>query len=771
MGLGALAAGAFAFAIYLRQMLALAAGYDVAATVAAGSFAAVGVGAALVAIIGERAGRKLSAALALHAVLFGVAALVAAAGVARLTFGVGGAASPAGAWLVLALYAFGSAAPFVFVGFVTALVFRAYAAEPNKVYAVFLGGAAFGVVLAASAFALGGENAALALVAVLAAAAAVGFCYNLPKLRLVAPAALTIVAVVMPFAAPTLFDIASGPASFLQSSGNVVTAKSWSGGARAELSSPAGAGSAPQEYFGAPLPPHEWLTLNGRRAAPVLKDGAALAAAASRKYAPALACRIKAPGRALVVGAPFDARAVIALGGANVELVAPPAAVKIIKDKALARDLWAGGAVQLYGGQGRAFLRRAEGAYDLVLISPSLTFGPGEGSQAFRPDYLATVNALREYYRRLSPQGILSFTAPATDPPTAGMRFAAAAYDAFHAEGELQPANNVVVFRRAGAVTVIAKKGGFGDLEAEGLMALADDGFEPLYIAAKPLAKGAGDNAYSSYFRAADKEEFYRRYPYEVRPSTDDRPYGRRFESRPDSALSPGGTGRVFGVAAVGGQLTITIIFLLIPLYYFKRRHVRAGGKAAFALYFLLFGLLFAAFTTSLRAKVAFYLGGGAWQEPAAAAIFFGVAAAGALLSGRLSARRRWLPFAATVGAAILYFALYDGLFAASAAWPVLVRLYAAVVLVGLVGFFAGALAPLGFVTAAGREPAILPWAWAALIFAYALGTVGTPLVAMAWGFRVTTVIAALLCVGAWAAFAWAGRSQLPPVADAGPAE
>ena len=157
-------------------------------------------------------------------------------------------------------------------------------------------------------------------------------------------------------------------------------------------------------------------------------------------------------------------------------------------------------------------------------------------------------------------------------------------------------------------------------------------------------------------------------------------------------------------------------------------------------------------------------LGGGAGAGPAATAMLLGVAAAGSVLSGKIARRRRWLPFLLAAAAALLYLSAYDAVFAATAGWTWLVRFYAAVVLVALVGFFLGTLAPVGLATAAGRGPSMLPWVWAAYIFAYVFGDVGALLLASAAGFRLTVGAAFLLLVGAGGAFAWASRSHLPPV-------
>jgi len=311
LGLGAVVAAAFVYAGYLRRILSLAAGYDAAAVAAAGAFLGLAVGAALVAVVGERAARKARATLALNALIFGGGAFVVGAAVGRLPLPAGGAA----AWFVFAAYLIAGAAPLGFVGFALGLAFRVCAREPNRVYATFLGGGAAGALLVAAAFDLLGNWGGLALVAVLAAAGAVFLYVGVSRAGVVASAVLAAAAVVLPAAAPSLFRPVAARESFLGASGNVLRDATWSAEARAELTVPGPGERRAAEKFTAlgadlvgRLSGHEWLSVDGRQATPLVKG--APSAEFLARYAPAFACRIKRPERALVLGADFDARAV-----------------------------------------------------------------------------------------------------------------------------------------------------------------------------------------------------------------------------------------------------------------------------------------------------------------------------------------------------------------------------------------------------------------------------------------------------------------------------
>ncbi|MGD8719713.1 MAG: hypothetical protein PVH29_12940 [Candidatus Zixiibacteriota bacterium] len=768
-GLAALAAAVFAFAAYLRQALAVSAGFDAAVVVAAGSLLGFAFGAAYVAILGSRAGKNPAGSLAFNSILFGATALIVGIGLGRISLDVAGSSS-GWAWLMLLVYLAFGALPGRFAGVAFGVAFRLQAGEPNRVYALLLGGAGAGVLLAAAAFALSGHAAALALIVVLAAAAAGMFYFETSKAKLAAPAVLALVAIILPFAAPSLFVLAPTPGAFLGASGNEVTRVAWSASSRAELSAP-GPGEKDAAALAAAggdvvpvLPEHQWLTVNGRAASPAL--GGDAAGEFLKNYAPAFACRLKMPEAALVVGGGgFDAATMAALCAGRVDLVVDGAVREVLMGSGYADEMFDPARVNIHAGDGRSFLRGRSDMYDLIFLSPAEVPVPGEAAPSLAPDYGLTVSAFREYYRHLKPDGVIAVVARSGETPGPAHKLAATLYRALRDEGELQPANDIVIFERGGLVVIFAEPGGFDALEVEGLAGIAGEDFEPRYL---PGHKPSGDAAesYATLLTVDAPAGDYGKYEYDVRPATDNRPFPVSPAEGTGLSLSAGNVGRPFGVSV----LVLTVVFgaalLLVTVFFFRKQKVTTGGKGAFALYFLVVGMAFAALATSFLSKVSFYLGGGSWSGPTAFAILAVVAAAGSMLSGKIARRRRWLPFVMVAAATLLYLFAFDALFAATAGWAWLVRFYVAVVLVALVGFFLGALAPVGLAAAAGRGPAMLPWLLSAYILAYVFGDVGSQLLAAAAGFRVTVGVAFVLLIAGWVVFTRASRSHLPPVAE-----
>ncbi|UCH78492.1 MAG: hypothetical protein JSU81_00665 [Candidatus Coatesbacteria bacterium] len=761
VALGATVAGAFAFATYLRRVLTITGGADAAVVAAALAVLGMAAGASLVAVLGERAGRKAGATLAWNALLFGATAFLAGAAVAHLPLDLHGPAPG----LTLALYLLAGAVPLGFVGFALGLAFRVCPGQPGRLYGAFLAGGAGGALLAAAALDLFGSGGTLAVVALLAAAGAVLFSAGRSKVKWIAAAAVAVAALVASVAVPSLFFPAAARQTFLGAAGDDVAAAKWSASGRAERLSGGAAAAAAYTAFdeatAEALGASPWLSQNGRGGVPFPADGAA--ALSLRRYAPVFAGRIKAPERALVVGgAGLEALALGALGAGRTDLAVAAETAELWGGLDYAADLFEAARVEVRRGHGRAFLRRQEGTYDLILLSPALVAASEELAPALEPDYLLTVEAFGEYYQRLAPEGALAVAVREGPAPTYAFKLAATMFEAWRAQGELQPAGCLAAFARDDVVTVIARRGGFEELELDALAGLAGEEVEPVYLPGRP-GPGAGvADDYAAFLTAAAAGD-YGSYEFDLRPARDDRPFPARLARGFGFSLTPAGAGPSFARAGVIAAVALAVIFLAVPVYCFKRQCVRTGGKTGFAAYFLLVGAALGTLAVSLEPKVAFYLGGGAWSPAAAQACWLGVAAAGSFFSARLARRRRWLPFVLLGAAVAAYFFVYEPIWAATAAWHWVLRLYLAVVLVAGVGFLAGTLAPVGLAAAAGREPATLPWAWAAYLFGFALASGVTLAAAPTAGFRLTIAAAFVILLGAWGALTWAIRSHLPP--------
>ncbi|HEY2906778.1 MAG TPA: hypothetical protein VGJ29_12835, partial [Vicinamibacterales bacterium] len=178
-------------------------------------------------------------------------------------------------------------------------------------------------------------------------------------------------------------------------------------------------------------------------------------------------------------------------------------------------------------GEGRSFLRASHETYDIIEIFSNYTSSSvAEGSGAISPVYLQTVEAYREYFSHLAPEGILHISRYAYP------RMIATAATAWHSMGRDDFRSHVVVFERLDAKndhnpTVLIKmspwtRGEIADLTS--FFSFPAEQEPPYQFAENPLDPERSflpDIFYSGALPPA----FVRETPYDVSVVTDDRPY------------------------------------------------------------------------------------------------------------------------------------------------------------------------------------------------------------------------------------------------------
>ena len=134
----------------------------------------------------------------------------------------------------------------------------------------------------------------------------------------------------------------------------------------------------------------------------------------------------------------------------------------------------------------------------------------------------------------------------------------------------------------------------------------ASHGYQPLYA-----SDFMGDvNEFAAYFATPDKADFYRDYFYDVEPTTDDRPfyfltskwrnlYISPLVVAPDEFIKETNfvvvphAAQFFLLRALAEAGVLSILFILAPVYFFRKRGLPYQHKGAFGLYFIMLGVGF----------------------------------------------------------------------------------------------------------------------------------------------------------------------------------
>jgi hypothetical protein len=406
----------------------------------------------------------------------------------------------------------------------------------------------------------------------------------------------------------------------------------------------------------------------------------------------------------------------------------------------------------------RSFLARAGAQWDVIAVE---SWGPSvPGMASLSVDATLTVDALRAYWRRLGDSGVLSISRRLVLPPSDSVRIFATALEALRSEGIGDRQNHLAVIRNWDTCTILVSRlpvAGPGLARLEAFAARL--GFDLDYFPGITPDKIDRFNRYGRPFFAdayrdlVGDPSFIRRYPLDVAPQGDDRPFPSRFLrwSRIGDFYRVTGervyllflSGELIAAAALAEGAAVCLLLLLLPLAAGARRsRPRSLGAGRPLAVFAAIGLGFMFCEMCLIDSLALLFPG---ASVTLAVVLFGLlasSAAGGLLSARLSGRglRGVLAVAALLLAAlalslplIVHALLPLGL---------ALRVAGALVVTGIPGVLLGIPFPAAMRGLGGTGPR-RAYAWAVNGSASVLASTGSALVAMSAGWMTLGLLAA----------------------------
>lgn len=351
------------------------------------------------------------------------------------------------------------------------------------------------------------------------------------------------------------------------------------------------------------------------------------------------------------------------------------------------------------------------------------------GGFVFSENYLYTLEGVREYFRHLTDDGILSISRYYSPHYTLEIvRVLGMIRAAWEAEGATDVRGSIVVLAQGNAATVLAKRTPFTPAELERLhAAAAANGMSILY---EPGVDNPLDAGIGQILRAPDLQAFVAAYPYLVGPPTDDRPFFFHFlrgrlaaGDVPDRTKDPFQFMRQWNDAQKLMYLLIAVVtilaatFFLAPLLVLARRPatVPAMVAAPALLYFACLGYGFMMLEIPLLQRFVLLLG---YPVYALAVVLFALllfSGTGSLLSARFTAppgAALTRVLLAIVALALVYIATVPGLITAFIGTPLAVRIALTVLLLAPIGLLLGMAYPLGITILRTFGPELVPWAW-----------------------------------------------------------
>ena len=265
----------------------------------------------------------------------------------------------------------------------------------------------------------------------------------------------------------------------------------------------------------------------------------------------------------------------------------------------------------MHVSDGRSFIRNSHDKYDVVQMTLVDTWAStAAGAFALSENNLYTVEAFREYFEHLKPDGMIAITRWEFAKPREALRVVSQAMEALHELGVEDSSQNFIVVSDGPLdtdgkpVLVLAKKSPFTLEEQKAVLNHIEgaDGnganlnLHVLYMPATGERPGMAHPAFAKLIRGQDPQGFSASYPYNVTPVTDNAPFFF-FTLKPEQVFRGSDAGGIdwkvnLGIAILGIVLIVSIaavlLFLVLPLALSPDTR---SGRSLRVLYFIAIGL------------------------------------------------------------------------------------------------------------------------------------------------------------------------------------
>ncbi len=496
--------------------------------------------------------------------------------------------------------------------------------------------------------------------------------------------------------------------------------------------------------------------------------------------------RLRPDARALILEprGGFDVLVALAEGVRQATVVeANPLVVEAVR----AQGEWAGSLyddprVTVVVEEGRAYARRATEHYDVVvlsLIAPQRQVTSGAYSLA--EDYRYTVQAFTDYLSRLDENGLLVVMRWLQVPPSESVRAFALAMEAVERVGD-DPEESIVALRSYLQMSILIRRGGFTPEELEIVRAFAASrAFDVVYLPGiqpeevnrhNVLMQPDYHDAFVGLLEAEDRDAWYRAYPFDVEPPSDNHPFfGHFFKWRQASQVLAmaghtwqpfGGAGYFVLLVLLAVALIAAGVLILLPLAVYRRDGIRPGGLLGATLgYFSLLGLGFLCVEIPLLQQFILFLGHPAYAMATVLFTLLLFSGVGSLLSRRLSPRLTLVLLPVLVGGYALGLPV---LLQAALGATLGIRVLISVVALAPAGLLMGMPFPQGLarVERMSAGSALIAWAWGVNGAVSVVASILAALLALSFGFFVVLATGAVCYVGALA-LVWVIRSHPRP--------
>jgi hypothetical protein len=521
------------------------------------------------------------------------------------------------------------------------------------------------------------------------------------------------------------------------------------------------------------------------------------------------------------LGGGFSAYAALHHQAAGVTILEPnPVIAGMSRDVPAVRqfngDLLRDPRVRVVEEEPRAFCARdSSGTYDLVELSLIDSIGLSQSTgYSITENYLYTVEAMTEYLKRLGPDGVLSVTVwNSLSPPRNVPKLIATVVEALKRSGYSDPAAHLYGFDLIySTATLLVKKSAFTPEDLKRLDAFcakmsfksfyapgqADPGkdfdailaaYRDKFTTKKQVAGQESEDpsggtvrldvedlyAYSARWALAGKQgQLYDKYLFDIRPTTDDRPYYSVY-MKPSTAplfldkltYASEDWSYFLSWATLFQAIGFGLVIALLPLLKRRKKEIGIGKGRTFGVigYYAFLGAGYMLVEIFLMQKLVFFLAEPVFSTSIVITSMLIISGLGSLFSERLSpdpAKRVRIAVIAICSVLALYAFALPPLLGLLLGLPLWAKIPIAVAAIAPAAFFMGMPFPNGLSRLGSSGPSLLPWAYGVNGALSVTGSLLAQIVSMHSGYVWVLGLAFAL---------YAGAGVLFPVNEAGRAE
>ena len=430
-----------------------------------------------------------------------------------------------------------------------------------------------------------------------------------------------------------------------------------------------------------------------------------------------------------------------------------------------------GNELKIHLASPRHYLEYSKEHFDIIQVASAESMAAGvSGLLSLHENYLFTVEGMARCLEHLTPRGLITITRGIQSPPRDNIKILATLAEAMKTVGIKNPQDYLAQLRNHLAACTLASPQPFQPQLVQAVVEISDQlwldidtlsGFDP--TSRKPFNRLIGpEGGKISFYQlaankifAAEEDEFYQDWVYNVRPATDDRPYFYdffRWRSLPKFIQSHGPywfqrleLGYVVLVLSLLQIVAAATLVLLLPLFIWARQRTSLHSRGLALFYFLLLGFAFLALEISLMQRFTLIMGDPLLAVAVVLSGFLFFSGCGSLGSQRWSrSPLRSIIISGLAIALIAPFVLFlsQSFLDLVSTWNTAGRFLFTLSLLAPLAFFMGWPFPAGMALLERSSPALLPWAWGINGFSSVAAAPLTVLLAMSSGFRLVLALA-----------------------------